>query len=221
MAPTDRTPRNAKTDRKEASRERILEVASRGVRRDGFHGIGVADVMKQAGLTHGGFYAHFESRDELLGAAAARAGQDSRALFEDLVERLTAAGVPPFRAMVETYLHESGIANCENGCPVAALVSEMPRQSEPVQQVSRALMTHLHRLVGEALGDRAPADEAWSIVSSLVGALQLARAFGDNDQGRAVLDSTKQALLSRYGEEPKASSVKSNKETKSVAKRRH
>ena len=210
MAPTDRTPRNAKTDRKEASRERILEVASRGVRRDGFHGIGVADVMKQAGLTHGGFYAHFESRDELLGAAAARAGQDSRALFEDLVERLTAAGVPPFRAMVETYLHESGIANCENGCPVAALVSEMPRQSEPVQQVSRALMTHLHRLVGETLGDRAPADEAWSIVSSLVGALQLARAFGDNDQGRAVLDSTKQALLTRYGDE-----------TKSVAKRRH
>lgn len=200
MAPTRRPPRTAKTDRKEASRERILDVASRGLRRSGFHGIGVADVMKQAGLTHGGFYAHFESRDELLGAAAMRAGQDSRTRFDDLVQRLTAAGVPPFRAMVETYLHESGIADCENGCPVAALVSEMPRQSEPVRAVSRALMTHLHRMVVAALGDGTSDDAAWAIVSSLVGALQLARAFGDNAQGRAVLDSAKHALLARHGD---------------------
>lgn len=219
MATTPRPPRTAKTDRKEASRERILEVASRGLRRSGFHGIGVADVMKQAGLTHGGFYAHFESRDELLGAAATRAGQDSRARFDELVQRLTAAGVPPFRAMVETYLHESGITDCENGCPVAALVSEMPRQSGPVQAVSRALMTHLHRMAVAALGERTTEDDAWAIVSCLVGALQLARAFGDSAQGRAVLDSTRHALLTRYGDDGNVMNAR-HEDTKTSAPRR-
>lgn len=184
--------------RKEESRDRILEVASRSLRRSGFDGVGVADVMKQAGLTHGGFYAHFASRDELLSAAAERAGRDSRELLQGLTERLTAAGVPPLRALIETYLHEGSFDDRENGCPVAALVAEIPRQSESVQTNARRLVTHLHRLVQDAQGEGGSPECAWPIAAAMVGALELARAVGDCDQARAILSGTKRMLLDQF-----------------------
>ncbi|WP_431100850.1 TetR/AcrR family transcriptional regulator [Roseateles noduli] len=191
---------SSRSTRKEESRDRILDVASRTVRRAGFDGVGVADVMKQAGLTHGGFYAHFPSRDDLLIAAAVRAGQDSRQVHQGHVDRLIAAGVPPFRAVVETYLHEAGLDDIECGCPVAALVSEMPRQSSAVQDEGRSLVLQLQRMVSEALGPDAPAEAAWPIAATLIGALQLARAVGDRDQALAILASTKRSLLAQHTE---------------------
>ena len=73
--PMSRTPNS----RKEETHERIVDAAARAIHRHGYAGVGVADVMKQAGLTHGGFYAHFESRDALLAEAIERAGRDSAA----------------------------------------------------------------------------------------------------------------------------------------------
>lgn len=67
--------------RKEISHERIVEAAARAIRREGYAGVGVADVMKEAGLTHGGFYAHFPSRDAMLAAAMDRAGRDGAAAW--------------------------------------------------------------------------------------------------------------------------------------------
>ncbi|RZI61508.1 MAG: TetR/AcrR family transcriptional regulator [Rubrivivax sp.] len=193
-------PSSPRSTRKEASRDRILDVASRTVRRAGFDGVGVADVMKQAGLTHGGFYAHFASRDELLCAAALRAGQDSRQLHISHADRLVAAGVPPFRALVETYLHESGIDDVDCGCPVAALVAEMPRQSDAVRGQSHGLLLGMQRLVLDALGAGASPESAWPIAATLVGALQMARAIGDREQALAILASTKRSLLAQHTE---------------------
>lgn len=194
----DRMSSSSRQTRKEESRDRILDVASRTVRRAGFDGVGVADVMKQAGLTHGGFYAHFPSRDDLLCAAAQRAGQDSRQLHQSHVDRLLDAGVPPFRALVETYLHESGIDNVDCGCPVAALVSELPRQSPAVRDEGQGLLLGMHRLVMDALGDDAPPESAWPIAATLVGALQMARAAGDREQALTILASTKRSLLAQH-----------------------
>lgn len=188
-----------RSNRKELSRDRILDVASRAVRRKGFHGVGIADVMKEAGLTHGGFYAHFESRDALLQAALARARTDSGAIMEKQIQRLVQAGVAPFRALVETYLHEDGLGNCETGCPVAALSSEMPEQCAVVRDSSRELVRGLQRGVQQALADGPHGDAAWSVTGALVGALQLARTLGDNNEGRAVLAATRRELLARYG----------------------
>ncbi|WP_431049309.1 TetR/AcrR family transcriptional regulator [Roseateles sp. L2-2] len=191
---------SSRSTRKEESRDRILDVASRTVRRAGFDGVGVADVMKQAGLTHGGFYAHFASRDDLLCAAALRAGQDSRQLHHSHADRLVAAGVPPFRALVETYLHESGIDNVDCGCPVAALVAELPRQSAAVRGEGHGLLLGMQGLVMDALGEGTSPESAWPIAATLVGALQMARAIGDRDQAIAILASTKRALLSQHAE---------------------
>jgi AcrR family transcriptional regulator len=190
---------NPRSDRKEASRERILDAASRAVRRAGFDGVGVAEVMQEAGLTHGGFYAHFGSKDALLSAAVAHAGCSTANALQEHITRLTQAGVSPFRALLETYLYDGAIAGPETGCAVAALCAEAPRQSADVVAAFMPLIHSLHRRVDRALPAGQPAGTAWAVTSTLVGALQLARALGDNDQGRAVLAATKRDLLARYG----------------------
>src|SRR5687767_15731631 len=80
--------------RKEATHERIVDTAARAIRRSGYEGAGVAEIMKEAGLTHGGFYAHFESRAGMLAEAADRAGADGMALLAQV-----AAAAPPQKAL--------------------------------------------------------------------------------------------------------------------------
>src|SRR6188768_3015848 len=112
--------------RKQLTHDRIVETAARALRSTGFDGVGVADVMKQAGLTHGGFYAHFPSRDVLLAEALERAGQDSQQRLQRRVEAGEGRGHSRFRALVDGYLAEQHLKTPESGCPVAALASEMP-----------------------------------------------------------------------------------------------
>lgn len=189
--------------RKELTHERILETAAREIRRVGYGGIGVADLMKQAGLTHGGFYAHFSSRDAMLAEAMEWAGRDSERRLTSRLAKAEQRGVDPFAALVESYLSPAHLAGPEAGCPVAALASEMPRQSAEVLEAGRnrvqALMTRVQQLLPSA-----DADEARVIVSSLVGALQLARALGDNADGHALLAANRDALLVRHGQKTRS-----------------
>src|SRR5205814_1910417 len=119
--------RRAAPGRKDATHERIVEAAARAIRRSGYGGTGVADIMKDAGLTHGGFYAHFASRAAMLAEAADRAGAESLATLTRV-----AAAAPPqeaLGAMIRAYLSKQHLADAETGCPVAALGSETPRQA--------------------------------------------------------------------------------------------
>lgn len=184
--------------RKALSHERIVQSASRVLRRDGFTGVGVADVMKSAGLTHGGFYAHFDSRDALLAEAIEAASLDSIARIEAAMPQLQAQGMSAFRALVEAYLSSQHIDDCEQGCPMPALCAEMPRQAPEVRGASRHILKRMHGLVERTLPAHAPPAVAWAVVGALSGAVQLARAFGDTDEGRAVLAQTKDELLARY-----------------------
>jgi AcrR family transcriptional regulator len=186
------------TGKKAQSHQRIVAAASKSVRRAGFHGVGVADIMKEAGLTHGGFYAHFASRDALLSEALAFASKEIGTRIRANVQRLAHAGESPFHAFVETYLSDGQLVDCENGCPVAALCNAMPLQAPAVVDASRQIVINLHRLVLEVMPDGASDGAAWSVASSLIGAMQLARALGDNDQGRAVLAAARADLVDRY-----------------------
>src|SRR5690349_6359273 len=112
--------------RKEASHERIVETVARAIRRYGFQGAGVADIMKEAGLTHGGFYAHFPSRDALLVEALESAGRDSAARLAQATAPRRARGASALRALLESYLSEAHLHAVDEGCPVAALASEVP-----------------------------------------------------------------------------------------------
>lgn len=188
--------RHANT-RKEETHERIVEAAARAIRRHGYAGLGVADVMKDAGLTHGGFYAHFESRDALLVEALEHAGRESADNVARSTAQRAARGVSPFRALVDAYLADRHLVSMDSGCPVAALGSDMPRQSELVREASAQRVRRLVDRVTTALPETHRA-AAGVITGTLVGSLQLARALGNTTEGRALLSGSRQALLLQY-----------------------
>jgi TetR/AcrR family transcriptional regulator, transcriptional repressor for nem operon len=188
--------------RKEISHERIVAAAARAIRRGGFQGVGVADIMKEAGLTHGGFYAHFSSRNALLAEALERAGQDTAARTRHDFATRQSRGASPLRALVEGYLSDRHLGDIETGCAVAALASEMPRQAPDVREASAQRVRGMLAGVRRALPKDAPVDSASAVASQLVGALQLARALGDNAEGRALLKASRRALLAQYDRQP-------------------
>jgi TetR/AcrR family transcriptional repressor of nem operon len=181
------------------SRERIIDAASRAMRRSGMRGVSVADIMKEAGLTHGGFYAHFPSRDALISEALAHAGAaSSEAIGGEMARLSRSAGVSPFRALVESYLSANHVQDPENGCPLPSVCQEVSRQVDEVSEAARQVIRSLHKRVLQVLPKGAPRAAAWTIASTLVGGVQLARALGETAEGRAVLASTRSELLSRY-----------------------
>jgi AcrR family transcriptional regulator len=184
--------------RKQLTHDRIVDTAARVLRETGFAGVGVAAIMKRAGLTHGGFYAHFESRDALLAEALQRAGEDSRTRLRQSIEAAHAKGLSPFRALVETDLAESHLKSPETGCPVAALSSEMPRQSPAVREQASTRVQALVAGVESVLPAGRSKDDAAIVAAQLVGALQVARALGDNAAGRRHLARARQFVIEQF-----------------------
>src|SRR5215208_6843602 len=137
--------RRTSPTRKEATHDRIVEAAARAIRRSGYGGTGVADIMKDAGLTHGGFYAHFASREAMLAEAADRAGADGMAA----VARVAATAPPQeaLQAMLQAYLSKEHVEGVETGCAVAALGSEMPRQAPEVRRAATRRIREMVDLV--------------------------------------------------------------------------
>jgi len=187
-----------KPSRKEITHDRILEVAARAIRRSGYDGVGVAEVMKEAGLTHGGFYAHFGSREALLAEAVARAGRDSTAVMMQRIAARQAKGASALRALIEAYLSEAHLQSLDEGCPVAALGSEMARQPTLVREASSLRVQGLIGLVQATLPKDADVGSAMVLASTLVGALQLARATSDGKRAKALLAASRKALLAQY-----------------------
>jgi TetR/AcrR family transcriptional regulator, transcriptional repressor for nem operon len=165
---------------KEATHDRIVEAAARAIRRSGYNGTGVADIMKDAGLTHGGFYAHFPSRDAMLTEAADRAGSEGVAMMERI-----AATSPPQRAlqaMMQAYLSKAHVEGVETGCAVAALGSEMPRQAPDVRHAATRRIKEMIDLVARQSpdwGQPGAHEHALVTVATMVGTLVLARAVDD------------------------------------------
>lgn len=184
--------------RSEDTHERIVEVAARTLRRNGYAGVGVADVMKQAGLTHGGFYAHFASREALLAEAVERAGDSNAKVLRRRVESARAHGQGALRALVEAYLSEAHLRRVDEGCVVAALGSEMSRQAPGLLASSAERVRKLVGLVRSALPEGGTEEQALAIAATMVGSLQLARALGAGAEGKAMLAATRNALLSQY-----------------------
>ncbi|WP_449447968.1 TetR/AcrR family transcriptional regulator [Thermomonas brevis] len=182
--------KNSTTSAKAATHERIVDAAARAIRRNGYSGAGVADIMKDAGLTHGGFYAHFASRQAMLAEAADRAGAEA----VQSMQRVT-AGAPPQRAlhaMLQAYLSDQHLKNIENGCATAALCSELPRQAPEVRSAATRRIKEMIDLVARQLpdwGQPGAHEQALVAVSTMVGALALSRAVDDPRLSQALRDA--------------------------------
>lgn len=186
------------TSRKELTHDRILDVAARAIRRGGYDGVGLATIMKEAGLTHGGFYAHFASRDALLAEATQHAGRDTGAVLVERLRQAQTLGVSPFSALVNAYLADAQLENAECGCVVAALASEIPRQAEEVANAARARVLGMVELVRRALPAGTEPAQAQVVAATLVGALQLARTL-QGKAGKAWLANVRASLIQQYG----------------------
>ena len=175
--------------RKAETHERIVRAAARALRKHGYEGVGVAEVMKDAGLTHGGYYSHFDSRDALLAEAADQAGAES---IESLSRAVSAAKPgEELAALVDGYLSDRHLRAHEHGqgCAVAAAGSEVPRQSPEVRRTATRRIKDLIGLVERQMpswGKAGSRDKAMAIVGCLVGTLLIARLVDDAELSRAL-----------------------------------
>jgi AcrR family transcriptional regulator len=181
---------------KEATHERIVEAAARAIRRSGYDGTSVADIMKEAGLTHGGFYAHFPSREAMLAEAADRAGAEAVATSTHV-----AATAPPEQALqwlLRAYLSKEHLKSPEMGCPVAALGSEMPRQAPEVRRAATRRIKEMIDVVARQSSDWGQPgahEHALVTAATMVGALVLARAVDDPKLSDALLKAALKHLV--------------------------
>lgn len=187
-------------EHKQKTRSKVLEVAAKAIRQDGPDRIGVASVMAEAGLTHGGFYAHFKSKDELVAAAIGQMFEESRRRLQRETEgREPAQGLA---AYIDFYLSTKHRDMRGAGCPMAALASDLPRLPEATRQLFAEGARRLTEALAQkmtAMGYPEPESLARSTVSELVGALSLARVETDPERSDAILADSLQRLKQRLG----------------------
>ena len=180
-----------KVSREQAAqnRDRIVEAAAQLFRERGFDGIGVADLMKEAGLTHGGFYGHFSSKEDLIAQASARELTRSIELWNELAE---GASGDRLSAIAGVYLTSRHRDNPGTGCVLAALGSDVSRQGPPVRRAVtdyvRSTVDLLTKLV-PSKSKAARRQKAISTYATLVGAMVLARAVDERALSQEILDA--------------------------------
>lgn len=174
---------------KEETRRRVVEVASRLFREKGVERVGVDEIMREAGLTHGGFYSHFGSKEELIAESCAAAVDDASAYW-----RATLAGMAPeeaYEALVGAYLD----GGCEQGarCPIAMLAPDVARRSERVQQAYSEKMHGVLERMTEQLGQSR--EEALVTLATLTGARTVANAMGQDSLAEEILEAVRRRML--------------------------
>ncbi|NKJ42282.1 TetR/AcrR family transcriptional regulator [Novosphingobium sp. SG720] len=184
---------------KERTRARILDEAAKAMREKGADGIGVAALMKRAGLTHGGFYAHFENRDDLVAHAVDRMFGDS-----DAMVRRYLTGNEPARGMsllIDYYLSEEARRRTDVGCPIPSLGGESSRMPEAARQRFAQGIAAFRAALAKALaGLGAPEPDvlAASVLAEMVGAMTLARTL-DDETASIALRASREQLKRRIG----------------------
>lgn len=173
----------------EANRETVINVASRLFREHGFDGIGLKDLMKGAGLTQGGFYKQFESKDDLAALASRRAMESATRRWSSVV----ASSPDPLQGVIDLYLSAGHRGETGDGCPLVALGSDAARQSEDVRKPFQdGIKGHL-QVIEEMLPASADDDDAprkaMAMLALLVGAVTLSRIVTDENLADRLLNA--------------------------------
>lgn len=185
-------------EHKQKTRARIVRKASVRLREKGVHGVGVADLMKDAGLTHGGFYAHFDSRDALLVEALGYAMDRSVAQWGKLAEELR----PQDRlvSIVQTYLSPVHRDDPGHGCAITALGAEIARESPRTRKAFAAKVAQLIDLMADQIAGlprKAARKEAMALLASMMGTVLLARIAGSGASSDDIMQAGRKAALER------------------------
>jgi len=195
-------------EHKRQTRERIVRAAARAFRAEGVDGARIADLMRQAGLTHGGFYAHFPSKDALVAEACAAGLTESGAALYDAAD-----AAPPgegLRLIVRGYLSRTHRDHPETGCVIATLGPEIAREPAEVRHAFTAalkddaarLASHLasHLSAEPGAGGVARDDAAYVLLAGMAGAMLMARAVDDPVLSDRILLAARRLYTHSFGE---------------------
>lgn len=186
---------------KEQSRAKILDAAARKFRGKGTEVVRVADVMRAAGMTHGGFYRHFADKDQLLREAIATALDQLSSHITDLTRGMPRAIA--LKTVIEMYLSENHVQHPDLGCALAALGTEMARMPRAMKlEISKALEAYAGRLEYLMPGAKEAQRRAAFLVlfPAMAGCVMTARAYADNQKQRAVLAASRNFFVSAFCE---------------------
>lgn len=181
------------------TRRRILSEASRRFRRQGAEGFSIVDLMHDLKLTHGGFYRHFNSKEQLFAEAFGSAMQEAHATLTTGTDANTPAA--QLRVIIERYLSPQHWENPAEGCPLAALASEIPRQPRAVRAAfDQALETYMDRIERLLPGATRPERQCNFLVlfSGMAGTLCLARTVSDEQTRARLLRAAKQYYIQAF-----------------------
>ena len=187
-------------EHKARTRQKILSEAALAIRRDGPEAVGVAGIMAAAGLTQGGFDAHFSSKEALFAAAIDEMFMEALLRLETATQECSARG--GLGRFIDYYLSAAHRDVRAQGCPVPALMADLARLGGPARERFTQGITNLtRRLAGllGALGQAEPEAQAVSLMAELVGALGLSRAVADTAWSDAILADSRRLLKQRLG----------------------
>ncbi len=184
---------------------RIVKKASVRLREKGAHGVGVADLMKDAGLTHGGFYAHFDSREALVIEAFADAMDRSTERWRKLAEQ-----TPPEKRLatiVDSYLTPSHRDDPGHGCAIPTLGAEIARESPRTRKAFAAKLEQMIDMLAAQVPNGSPKaarKQAMAVIATMMGTLVLARVAGNGEFSDEILGAGRDAVLGRTAQPKRA-----------------
>lgn len=185
-------------EHKAETRKRVVDAAARRLRKDGIAATGVVDLMADAGLTHGGFYAHFSSKDSLVREALLSSCAQDRNYLQRKIEDARAHKRDPLEHIVRQYLTTAHRDRPDRGCGVAALGTEIARHPRKTREAFTEALEQLFDVIAAALPNPSRPDArtiACGVFSTMIGALQLSRLIADPKLSQAALDAGIQAAL--------------------------
>jgi TetR/AcrR family transcriptional repressor of nem operon len=185
----------------EKTKERVVKIAAAQMRKRGPDKVAVADVMNRAGLTHGGFYAHFESKDDLIAAAVRQMFAEAREMLRGATEGKD--NPEALRSYINAYVSASHRDRPERGCAIAALSSDIHRQGHKARAAYdegvAGLVAKIAGLLPEGVNRR---QLAVSMIAEMTGAVAAARAVSDPTLSDEILASARRSLRARAGVPP-------------------
>jgi TetR/AcrR family transcriptional regulator, transcriptional repressor for nem operon len=179
-------------EHKEETHRKVVEAASRRFRKDGIEATGVVDLMADVGLTHGGFYAHFPSKETLVKEALAAASLKSRERLQREIDKARDEGRDPLESFVRSYLTALHRDRPDRGCSVAALGSEIARHPRKTREAFTEGLEKTLDIIASTLPASVTAqrkEKAYAIFSTMIGSLQLSRAVSDATMSQSVIDA--------------------------------